>query len=67
MKPNEFINIIHNQNIDFIKTDNIDGLNGIQQDEINFKKRKLTNIESEIPKILNLLNNEIKRINNINE
>ena len=30
MKPNEFINIIHNQNIDFIKTDNIDGLNGIQ-------------------------------------
>ena len=68
MKPNEFLNIIHGRDINCSETFNIDG---ISENELNFginnKKRKLTNIESEFPKVLKLFNSEIERTNNISE
>jgi hypothetical protein len=66
---NEFLNIVYGRDINYNgENEQIDELGfDTNNNMINNKKRKLTNIEREIPKVLKLLNNEITRTNNINE
>ena len=56
LKSDEFLNIVYGKD-----------KNDVPDNNTKSKKRKLTNIENEIPKVVKLLNNEIIRINDVNK
>jgi SpoVK/Ycf46/Vps4 family AAA+-type ATPase len=67
LKPNEFLNVVNGKDINYIQENNMENNNMENNNMENSKKRKLTNIEREIPKVFKLLNDEITRTNNINK